>query len=140
MPVAPSLLERLAFRANLAPPAILDVHGAASLHALALADDLGVFGALDEPRPLAATADAFGCDAEGLRSLLDAPVAVGYLGRSGDEYWRTRTTDRWLTPDAVNRSLGDAGLATVETASFRRAPGVRLLLAERPYRAHARRP
>lgn len=84
MPIAPSLLERLAFRANLAPPAILDVHGAASLHALALADDLGVFAVLEEPRSLGATAEALACDEDGLRSLLDALVAVGYLGRSGD--------------------------------------------------------
>lgn len=105
MPVVPGLLERLAFRANLAPAAMLDVHGAASLHAVALADDLGVFAALDGPRTLADLAAALACDEDGLRRLLDALVAVGYVGRSGDEYWRTRTTERWLTDD------GDTNLA-----------------------------
>lgn len=39
-----------------------------------------------------------------------------------------------LDPDAVNRRLGDAGVTTLETISFRRAPGVKLLLVESPYR------
>ncbi|WP_348607398.1 class I SAM-dependent methyltransferase [Halobaculum rarum] len=105
MPVIPGFLDRLAFRANLAPVAILDVHGAASLHAVALADDLGVFAALDGPRTLADLAAALACEEDTLRRLLDTLVAVGYVDRSGDEYWRTRTTTRWLTDD------GDANLA-----------------------------
>jgi len=105
MPIVPGFLERLAFRANLAPAAILDIHGAASLHAVALADDLDVFAALDGPRTLADLAAALACEEDTLRRLLDTLVAVGYVGRSGDEYWRTRTTTRWLTDD------GDANLA-----------------------------
>lgn len=105
MPVIPGFLERLAFRANLAPVAILDVHGAASLHTVALADDLGVFDALDGPRTLSDLAASLACEEDALRCLLDALVAVGYVDRSGDEYWRTRTTERWLTDD------GDANLA-----------------------------
>ena len=105
MPIVPGFLERLAFRANLAPAAILDVHGAASLHAVALADDLGVFAALDGPRTLADLAGVLACEEDTLRRLLDTLVAVGYVGRSGDEYWRTWTTTRWLTDE------GDANLA-----------------------------
>ncbi|MXR40016.1 methyltransferase domain-containing protein [Halobaculum sp. WSA2] len=105
MPVIPGFLERLAFRANLAPVAILDVHGAASLHTVALADELGVFAALHGPRTLSDLAAALACEEDALRCLLDALVAVGYVGRSGDEYWRTRTTERWLTDG------GDANLA-----------------------------
>lgn len=105
MPVVPGLFERLAFRANLAPSAILDVHGAASLHAAALAAELGVFAALDRPRTPATVASALDVDEAALRTLLDALVAVGYLARDGDEYWRTRATTRWLTND------GEANLA-----------------------------
>ncbi|MFC6786528.1 methyltransferase [Halobaculum halobium] len=105
MPIVPGLIERLAFRANLVPAAILDVHGGASLHAVALADELGVLAALDGVRTLSALASELACDEDALRRLLDALVAVGYVGRSGDEYWRTRTTERWLT------DAGDANLA-----------------------------
>ncbi|MXR40015.1 hypothetical protein GRX01_01400 [Halobaculum sp. WSA2] len=38
-----------------------------------------------------------------------------------------------LDLDAVNRWLGDAGLSTVDTKRFRRAPGVKLQLVEAPY-------
>ncbi|QZP36212.1 methyltransferase [Halobaculum magnesiiphilum] len=105
MPVVPGFLERLAFRANLAPSAILDVHGAASLHAVALADELGVLAALDGPQSVSSLAAGLACEEDALRRLLDALVAVGYADRSGDEYWRTRTTERWLTEG------GDANLA-----------------------------
>lgn len=105
MPVVPGLFERLAFRANLAPSAILDVHGAASLHAAALADELGVFAALDRPRTPPTLAAALDVDEAALGTLLDALVAVGYLARDGDEYRRTRATTRWLTAD------GEANLA-----------------------------
>ena len=105
MPVVPGLFERLAFRANLAPSAILDVHGAASLHAAALAAELGVFEALDRPRTVDVLSNALECDPAGLRTLLDALVAVGYVDRDGERYVRSRGTDRWLVAD------GDADLA-----------------------------
>ncbi|WP_435062260.1 methyltransferase domain-containing protein [Halobaculum sp. EA56] len=105
MPVVPGLLERLAFRANLAPSAILDVHGAASLHAAALAEDLGVFAALDGSRTAADLARELELDREALETLLDALAAVGYVARDGDEYRRTRATERWLTAG------GEANLA-----------------------------
>ncbi|MFC7135624.1 methyltransferase [Halobaculum litoreum] len=105
MPVVPGLVERLAFRANLAPAAILDVHGAASLHAASLAAELGVFEALDRPRTVDGLSNALECDPAGLGTLLDALAAVGYVDRDGDRYVRSRATDRWLVAD------GDADLA-----------------------------
>ncbi|QZX98319.1 hypothetical protein [Halobaculum rubrum] len=92
MPVVPGFLDRLAFRANLAPAAILDQFGRGGRASVA---DVGV-------------------------ALIDLTYLITLGGGT-------------LDPDAVNRWLGDAGLSTVGTETFRRAPGVKLLHVEAPY-------
>ncbi|WP_436926409.1 methyltransferase [Halosimplex amylolyticum] len=106
MPVQPNLLERLAlFRFDRAPSAIVDLLDAGSFHALALAHDLSVFAALDEPRSVGALATEIDADPTALGDLLRVLAANGYVERDGDAVVRTAATERWLTED------GEANLA-----------------------------
>lgn len=100
MPIVPNLLERLVlFRLNRGPGAIIDLFGAGAVRAAVLADDLGVYSALDDgPTPLAELADRVDAVPDGLEPLLEFLVATGYLRATTHGYANTAMTETWLRP------------------------------------------
>lgn len=97
MPVSPSLLERGALARNLAPAPMLDFLGAQTFRALVTAVRLGALEGLREsPAAPDALARRIGADARGVRLLLMALEATGYVALRGDRYSLTTMTERWL--------------------------------------------
>lgn len=103
MPVQPNILERTAFLTlNAAPGVVLDLAGALGYQAVSTAVQLGLFRALVE-RPLTVQELARSLDAQerGLRSLLEALAAIGYVDQKNGRYANSRMTQKWLVGDAV---------------------------------------
>jgi SAM-dependent methyltransferase len=97
MPVHPPVLERLAFTLNAAPAPVFDYIGALGLRAVCVAERLGVFATLEEsPCSAAELAARLRANERGIRALLDALAAVGYLRRRGDRYAPTPMAARWI--------------------------------------------
>lgn len=107
MPLKPNALERLVlFRLNWGPAPVLDLFGAASFEAVALAFDLGLFEALETGSTTTADLAAdLEVDADGLAPLLGYLEAQGYVVRDGDVVRNTAMASRWLT-DAHGTNVG----------------------------------
>ncbi|HEU4423635.1 MAG TPA: methyltransferase [Pilimelia sp.] len=79
------------------PGAHLDMLGAVAFRAAGAGQRLGVFEALATgAQPPAALAERLAVDPVGIRILLDALVAFGYLTRAGGAYANSPDTTRWL--------------------------------------------
>ena len=87
------------YRLNRGPAPMLDLVGAATFRAVALALELDLFAALDEadgPLDAAALADRLGADADGVDRLCGLLAETGYLARRGGGYRLTSMTETWL--------------------------------------------
>lgn len=97
MPVTPSLIERLLFRAGVAPRPLVDIAAAASFRALQAAMRLGLFELLARgPRTAGSLADEVDADPATLEALLELLVAARHLDRRGAMYRNAAPTTRWL--------------------------------------------
>lgn len=97
MPVQPDFVERAAIRLNLAPGVLLDFLGAQAFRAICAAVELGVFEALAPgPRSASEVAERTGASERGVRLLLDALEALGYVESRGGRFAATPTTRKWL--------------------------------------------
>ena len=135
MPIQPNFLERTAiFNLNLVPGVMLDLGGALAFQTLALAAQLGLFGALAE-RPLTANelAQKLNSHERGTESLLQALAAIGYVVERNGRYTNSAMTEKWVLHEDVF-NLGAS--VTFWTAVFQQlAPawlGV-MQTGERPY-------
>ncbi|MDX1745144.1 MAG: methyltransferase [Halobacteriales archaeon] len=99
MPTRPNLIDRvLLFSLNKGPAPILDLFGAASVEAVAIARKLGVFEALgDRDLSITEIATSLGTTEDGIRALLRFLEAQGYVTQNGGRYRNTRMTTTWLT-------------------------------------------
>jgi len=103
MPVQPNFLERTAFLTlNAAPGVVLDLAGALGYQAVSTAVQLGLFRALAE-RPLTVQELAQTLDAQerGLRALLEALAAIGYIDQKNGRFANSKMTQKWLVGGAV---------------------------------------
>jgi hypothetical protein len=97
MPLNLNALERLVlFRLNRGPAPMLDLFGAATFEAVALADRMGVFDALAEPRSAADLAAELDADADGIGALLGLLGAQGYVEERRGTYRTTAMAERWV--------------------------------------------
>lgn len=98
MPLFPNVLERLLLgRLQQGPAAILDLIGAASLRAVTVAGEYGVFEALDdEPATPATLANRLDLDPGSVGALLAFLAETGYVAERGGRYENTALTRRWL--------------------------------------------
>lgn len=98
MPIQPDLLERVALRMNLAPGVLLDFLGAQAFRAVCAAVELGVFEALAQgPRSASEVAERVQANERGVRLLLEALEALGYVESRNGRVASTRMTKKWLT-------------------------------------------
>lgn len=98
MPVKPNFLERTAFFSlNAAPIPILDLAGAISYQALSTAIRLEIFPALQEkPSSALDLAEKLGLQQRGVKKLLKALEAVGYVTDNGGLYSNSKATQKWF--------------------------------------------
>jgi hypothetical protein len=90
-----------------APTPMLDLVGLMAAQAAVTAVEVGVFDALGPgPRDADDLATALGLRPDGLSTLLDTLVAVGYLDRHGGRYANRPATDRWLRTDTPGGYAG----------------------------------
>ena len=105
---------RAYLRSEDAPTPMLDLVGLMAAQAAVTAVELGVFDALGSgPRGARDLATVLGLQPDGLATLLDALVAVGYLDRDGEDgqrYANRPATDRWLRTDTPGGYAGVLGL------------------------------
>lgn len=82
---------------------MLDLFGAASFESVTLALDLDLFRTVARAeRPLTASelADRLDGHPDGIATLCDFLVTVGYLAQDGERYRLTGMTESWLLPDS----------------------------------------
>ncbi|HVQ09450.1 MAG TPA: methyltransferase [Allosphingosinicella sp.] len=97
MPVIPNLIERWVLRRNRAPGVMLDLIAGTAFHSASLASNLGFFEHLAQgPKSASDLAELTGCNAEGVRRLLDFLATTKYIVRTGEHYSNSTLTDRWL--------------------------------------------
>ena len=97
MPIRPDFLEHAAIRMNLAPGVLLDFLGAQAFRAVCVAVELGVFDALAQgARSASDVAERVHASEHGVRLLLDALEALGYVERRDGRFAATPTTRKWL--------------------------------------------
>ncbi|HEX6970543.1 MAG TPA: methyltransferase [Micromonosporaceae bacterium] len=100
VPLSPAEADQFLATAQ-APAAHLDMLHAIAFRCAGAGLRLGVFDALaDGALPAPALAERLATDPLGLRLLLDALVAFGYLTRSPEGYANSANTDRWLVRGA----------------------------------------
>lgn len=102
MPHVPNLVERLyVLRANRAPGSIYDLLGGWTCKAVTLADDVGLFDALEtDPATVPELAARIDCHPDTLEMLCTFLVRANYLEESGGLYELSPLTARWLVGDA----------------------------------------
>jgi len=109
MPIQPDFVERAAIRTNLAPAVLLDFLGAQAFRAVCAAFELGVFEALARgSRSAREVAGHVHASERGVRLLLDALEAVGYVRSRDGRYAPTRITTRWgldQSPTSLARGI-----------------------------------
>ena len=103
MPVQPNLLERLLFfQLNQAPAPLLDLAGALAYQALAAAAQLDLFQVLGrgpmKPAELAAQLES---EERGIRALLQALEATGYVEEKNGRYANSSATEKWLVGESI---------------------------------------
>lgn len=96
------LRDRVALRSRRFPQPLADVMGTMLLSRAVMAGvHFGVFDCLAQgPKTAAALAAETGCDQHGIRLLLDALVACGYLTQERDRYRNARLSTTWLLSGA----------------------------------------
>ncbi len=109
MPAVPNFMERtLLLNLNLGPGPLVDLVGALSFKALAVAVKLGVFDALSgEPLTVAETARRINASERGAGLLLHALESTGYVQKQGDRYANTPIAAKWMARSSAN-SIADA--------------------------------
>ncbi len=96
MPVKPTLIEHIALSCNVAPSPVLDYVGALGLQAVLMAERLGVFEALqDQPKSESELAADLQANERGVRALLVALRALGYIRVRDNRYSLTAMARRW---------------------------------------------
>jgi hypothetical protein len=98
MPIQPNFLERTAFfTLNAAPAPMLDLVGMLGYQALSTAVRLNIFKALAERASTATElAQRLSAEERGVRSLLRALQAIGYVVERDGRFHTTPMTDKWF--------------------------------------------
>ncbi len=108
MPIQPSFLERLLFfNFNAGPAPVLDIWSGIALRVTLAAVRLGVFESLAEgPLTPERLAEKIGTDPRGMRVLLPALAAIGYVCEQTGEFANSPMTAKWMLQRTGNFSAG----------------------------------
>ncbi len=103
MPIQPNFLERTAFfTLNAAPGPMLDLAGLLAYKAVNTAVELHLFTALvAQPASAAELAQRLEADERGVRALLRALLAIGYVVEENGRYHNSPMTDKWFVQSGV---------------------------------------
>jgi SAM-dependent methyltransferase len=108
MPIRPGFLERLLFFTfNAGPAPVLDIWSGIALRVAVAAVRLGVFEALaDGPLTPERLAQKISADPGGMRVLLPALAAIGYVREQNGEYANSPMTAKWMLRRTGNFGAG----------------------------------
>ncbi len=108
MPIKPNLIERTLFYTfNAGPAPVVDIWSGIGLRTVVAAVRLGVFETLAEGALTpAALAQKIGADGRGMRVLLPALAALGYVQEQAGSYTNTPMTTKWMLKRTANFSAG----------------------------------
>lgn len=103
MPIQPNFLERVAFfTLNAAPAPMLDLMGMLGYQAVSTAVQLNIFTALAErPSTITELTQRLAADERGVRSLLRALAAIGYVEEQNGRFHNSPMTTKWFVQSGV---------------------------------------